>query len=225
MKLEDIKVGETYNVRVLVTRKYVHCVDVIADTGSPMYDPEEDVFAFTASEVERTFTPINPYSQIEIFKMTEIPEEYPKYDPCRKFRKGDRVRLVARNGRNIIAVNWICETNITKLKDDIFTVSEDEHLGYVKLEEMTMDQEISLDVLIPVCFLELVTPVEELEPYFVQENQNVVEVFSIDDKDVPATVFFKSKHKNARERAEAEKDRLNAEHRKEQEWKSNKQDN
>lgn len=136
-----------------------------------------------------------------------IPSEDLKYDPCRKFKKGDKVRVVERNGRSPILCGAV-ELGGT------YTVRTDEDDGDVILD-------IGYGALggesIAWTFLELLTPIEELEPYFVQENQNTVEVLSHEDEEVPATVFFKSKHKNARERAEAERDSLNAEHRKEQE--------
>lgn len=139
-----------------------------------------------------------------------VKENKPKYDPCRKFRKGDKVEPKAVKGRPAIGgINGA----IIKLSGQFFVArDESENENYTVTILMPDGTECDTDP----AYLKLVTPVEEREPYFVQENQNVVEVLSHEDEEVPATVFFKSKHKNARERAEAERDRLNAEYRKEQ---------
>ena len=60
--------------------------------------------------------------------------------------------------------------------------------------------------------LELVTPVEELEPYTVVESYGRTDVMKGDY--IIAT--YTDSHPHAKEAAEAERDRLNAEYRKEQ---------
>lgn len=143
----------------------------------------------------------------------------PKYDPCRKFREGDIVRLVEWNGR--------------KLWDDI------KHLHRIYNEKGTFtvhDNEQGKDVVIvpdaytenvycvcPAC-LELVTPVEELEPFYVCENteSRSFEVRRKEDHKVQAAFYYFNKDnapaKSAAAKATLEHcDRLNAEYRKEME--------
>lgn len=123
----------------------------------------------------------------------------PKHDPCRLFKKGDKVKRKKEiNGRLVICAEI----------ERIYIVTEDEDsYGIVRL-----DDEPSLDT----CHyeLELVTPVEELEPYGVTDNLYGCIVF----KDNPGNVVanFNNTHPHAKEAAEAERDRLNEEWRKEQ---------
>lgn len=71
---------------------------------------------------------------------------------------------------------------------------------------------------IPYFYLELVTPVEERSPYYVKETASVYEVFNRNENNSTVAIFFKSQYsiEKAKERAEAERDRLNAEYRKEE---------
>jgi hypothetical protein len=73
------------------------------------------------------------------------------------------------------------------------------------------DDEYKLDVIDP-AYLELVTPVEELEPYSIGES---TDYFSVEKDDEELSLYWKDKHPNAKEAAEAECARLNAEYRKE----------
>lgn len=120
------------------------------------------------------------------------PAEKPKYDPCRKFKKGDKVRVVERHGRKF----W------NAAPETIYTVVADEYLhddrsvlhrGCVGLNDGKPETCSSWNV--PFFHVELVTPVEELEPYSVGESSDY---FSVDKDD------------------EAERDRLNAAHRKDE---------
>lgn len=93
--------------------------------------------------------------------VTLMPEK-PKYDPCRLFRKGDKVRVVEWNGHRYLyydhstelTTGCICEVN----EDE---KSEQEE-GWVSVDYQGQIRYV------PPCFLELVTPVEELAPYSVQ---------------------------------------------------------
>lgn len=76
-----------------------------------------------------------------------------KYDPCRRFRKGDKVRLVPYRGRMPIMFGF----NIFSI-GEIFTVEEDENKEYDVLVNNG-----SYRQMFQACFLELVTPVEELK--------------------------------------------------------------
>ncbi|MBQ8238916.1 MAG: hypothetical protein IJZ39_12325 [Oscillospiraceae bacterium] len=141
-------------------------------------------------------------------KNTETP---PKYDPNRIFLKGDRVRLVQCNGRN----PFDSFNGIEYPPDEtIYTVEGDEY-DNGKVELYATD---SCDVFeIHHSNLELVTPIEEAEPYYVKNIIRGYAVYKRGAGDLAASCVFWSKyHPNARAAAEAERDRLNAEYRKEQ---------
>lgn len=133
-------------------------------------------------------------------KNTEIA---PKYAPNRLFRKGDKVRVVEWNGRDIARVGQI---------------------GYVVSNECNSRVELSIDgwknsVYYPACHLELVTPVEEREPYKVEESIFIKDEWKVwkDGGDETQTLIatYTLAHPNAKAAAEAECDRLNAEYGKE----------
>ena len=130
-------------------------------------------------------------------------ENKPKYDPCRLFRKGDKVRIVKHNGRKFDAAPPTFQLG------KVYRVDEDEDTEncYVML------QSCDLYYAHPVAFLELVTPVEELEPYKLIDSPKTYNI--VRDIAMVMTIHKKS-HPNAKAAAEAERDRLNAEHRKEQ---------
>jgi hypothetical protein len=69
-------------------------------------------------------------------------------------------------------------------------------------------------VFVPACHLELITPVEEMEPYIVVDAHTH---WDVADKNMKAVaIYSKGNHPQAKAAAEAERDRLNAEYRKEQ---------
>ena len=146
----------------------------------------------------------------------------PKYDPCRKFRKGDLVRLKAYNGRKPYDF-WHKQT-IEHFGAKLDTVLADElDSGNVDIfQDAPIDE---LTVRVHASHLELVTPVEELE---------ISRVFN--DKKMGAWVVTKdnfthsyfpyrcevsdniaNSKEEAKAAAEAECARLNAEYRKEME--------
>lgn len=143
---------------------------------------------------------------------TKNTETAPKYDSNRKFRKGDKVRLREYNGRK--PYDFWHKQVIKNYGAELDTVLEDElDSGNVDIfQDAPIDE---LTVRVHSCHLELVTPVEELEPYSVSENLHGWIVF----KDTPGNVVanFNNTHPNAKAAAEAERDRLNAEWRKEKE--------
>lgn len=149
-----------------------------------------------------------------------LPPEKPKYDPCRLFRKGDIVRLKEWNGRcPALPEDW-------KFDNGLFKVHANEKFN----SSVEITRENSEDVYIaPICFLELVTPVEELEPYYIEETDVEFQVrMRYKDKDCLISCFrfknivegYEQYHemlpdmKQARERAEAERDRLNVKYKK-----------
>ena len=139
---------------------------------------------------------------------TNNTETAPKYDPNREFKKGDKVRVVERHGR--YQPNIPCD----ELWKGLCTVAEDEDFcnNLVKVRSEDGREKLS-----HWWYLELVTPVEELEPYYVKNIIKGYAVCKMGAGDLDASCVFWSKyHPNARAAAEAERDRLNAEWRKEQ---------
>ena len=139
---------------------------------------------------------------IKLFKMTEIPETYPKYDPCRPFKAGDIVTPKERNGR----VPWAKDTKLT-------VISDERDSGVTVRCDDTGEERLMC-----VLFLELVTPVEELEPYRVETGG--YNRFRIKKGNLEYSYFPFGEHcvlsmDEAKAAAEAERDRLNAEYRKE----------
>ena len=135
-------------------------------------------------------------------------EETPKYDPCRLFKKGDVVKIRSVFGRKIY------------IDDVLYEVVWDESCNKISIKKLTSDETL---VGMSSVFFELVTPVEELEPFSVQESE-VVQGFDI-VRDKLCVMSFPCGAKEcgwyynrlaAKEAAEAECARLNAEHRKEQ---------
>lgn len=132
-------------------------------------------------------------------------EKAPKYDPCRKFKKGDVVRVVERHER------YQPNIPVDELWKDLCTVAEDEDFcnNLVKVRSKDGREKLS-----HWWYLELVTPVEERYPYIVSNDDTE---FSVFDRMRRLTVCsFDICHPHAEEAAEAECARLNAEYRKEQ---------
>ena len=131
-----------------------------------------------------------------------LPSEHGTSVPTtpRLFQKGDKVRVVAWNGRDIDRMGQI---------------------GRVVSDEYNSRVELAIDgwsscIYYPACHLELVTPVEELEPYSVRES----DAFDIvrEGKIVMTIPFTEDDYytfKQAEAAAEAECARLNEEWRKE----------
>lgn len=143
--------------------------------------------------------------------------EQPKYDPCRKFRKGDKVRLVKYKNRTPYDYEDYCMVEEESL---VYTLPEDEaEDGFVYIDE---------EHSVCVCYLELFMPVEELEPYYVHECKSDCSFEVCCEKQGKVVCrmayFWHSEScrgeltkEQAKAAAEAERDRLNAEHRKEME--------
>lgn len=155
------------------------------------------VFRFAPNETAQ-FSPIIPENGIKNTEPT------PKYDPNRKFRKGDIVKPCQVKGR-WQSITWKGRSGIH------FTVTEDEDEdGIVSIK----DPDCKLPSITSAVFLELVTPVEELEPYIVVDAHTH---WDVADKNVKTVAMYsKGLHPNAKAAAEAERDRLNDEWRKEQ---------
>lgn len=196
---EDLKIGDTCFIQVTVEGK--------EENSWVQFRLAENSTSFVLADFENaSFYSISPYAPLNLPTMTKIPEMNPKYDPFRKFRKGDIVRVIEEiNGRTPTLCGDI-ETS------KIYTVSANEDDGYVMLKVGNGCDSIEW------YWLELVTPVEEIEPYSVEEETLCWLVLNerIRGKAIVCE-FIKKFHPNAKAAAEAERDRLNAEWRKEQE--------
>ncbi len=209
MKLEDIKVGETYNVRVTV--KYIDGYEVV--TATIGQDGKEGYRTrFLLGDIP-AFSPISPESGE---KNTDPAQ---KFDPCRPFKKGDRVEPTFWNDRPPVASELRANSEFLP-HDGIYTVLSDERNSIAFIDYH------GKSVFIPVNHLKLVIPVEELEPYFVGESENSYDLFRKTSNGNQLRASFWWKHNptpdlielskaNAKAAAEAECDRLNAEYRKE----------
>lgn len=195
----EIKVGETYNLRVKVLS--VDTEDAGTGVATIPVDGNgkelDDEWAYYGLDIASAFSPITPENGI---KNTE---PAPKYDPCRLFRKGDKVRLVPYRGRAPIMFG----SNVFSI-GRIFTVEEDENKEYYVMLNGTSHRQLC-----QACFLELITPVEEREPYFVSNDDYEYCVF--DQRTKMTVCRFDISHPHPKEAAQAECARLNAEHRKE----------
>ena len=189
MDFKDFIIGEKYNISALAIEG-----SFAMKKYAVFKLPTGRLFLLRAEDFEA----VSPENGI---KNTE---PAPKYDPNRLFRKGDKVRLVKYKNRTPYDLENYC---MVEEEGCVYTLPEDEtEDGFV-----CIDEEHSVCV----CYLELVTPVEEQEPYSVSEA-TVQYLVKEDNKKVVAQ-FCKLYHPHAKAAAEAERDRLNAEFRKEKE--------
>lgn len=129
----------------------------------------------------------------------------PKHDPVRFFKKGDKVRVVEWKGRK-------------DFRNGMFAiVKSGEHSCLVEVEFIINGSNVSF--IYPACCLELVTPVEELEPFEVECDDDDEEYSVTCGCKFVCTYPYDSDSfytkEQAKAAAEAECARLNAEYRKE----------
>lgn len=203
MNPEEIKPNHLYNVRLYFTR-----IDGDGDYVFSALPSEPDAYYLSQDDVEKCVFPLSdPADGIKSAKNAQ------KYDPCRKFREGDKVkRKKTLNGRDLSTV----APDLSFEKEYIITA--DEHLARIEINDDGVIHWMSF------AMFELVTPVEELEPYSVHEADTINGFDIMRDGLCVMTFPFGSKeagyYRNqlaAKAAAEAERDRLNAEYRKEQE--------
>lgn len=125
----------------------------------------------------------------------------PQHDPCRLFKKGDKVQVISLNGR-------CCGKYGEYLRGAYCIVLEDEEGGLGVKMRHNAD-----DYILDPAYLKLVTPVEEQEPYTLIDSPKTYNI--VREKSMVMTIHKKS-HPNAKAAADAECARLNAEWRKEQ---------
>lgn len=133
-----------------------------------------------------------------------VAPEKPKYDPCRRFKKGDNVEYSPRNGRDLLEAPWIYDAAV---------VIEDEDRNGTVVVRFTFNYGEPSVHKVPWYYLQLVTPVEEMEPYSVETFQYG---YTVNKGELILATYNDETHPHAKEAAEAECARLNAEHRKEQ---------
>ena len=147
----------------------------------------------------------------------------PKHDPTRPFEEGDIVKPRFVDGRTDIDLSSLHPYTVTKREDS---------WGNVRV----MNNNHSLTT--KAVFLELITPVEEQEPFYIETEAFDYEIRNAnDDPDIGTSLAFHVKfqdpdegqilrvksyyesyvysREHAKAAAEAERDRLNAEYRKE----------
>ena len=133
-----------------------------------------------------------------------------KYAPCRFFRKGDEVRVVEERAGRIPPVCGDIEPG------GVYIVADDEAGGDVMLDVNGSFHCIEW------IWLELVTPVEAVEPYVTLENilMSCIEVRNCRTNKVEAAFYYGEGHaytfKSAADASCTERDRLNEEWRKDQ---------
>ena len=202
-EIKDIKVGQKYNFTLLAIHDKTECMDALFESPTGM----------------RYFIKQNDYVALSLENGTKNTETTPKYDLCRKFRKGDIVRLREYNGRK--PYDFWYKQVIKNYEAELDTVLEDElDSGNVDIfQDAPIDE---LTARVHSCHLELVTPVEELEPYSVHESEVIQGFDIVRDKLCVMTFPFGEKENGwyynriaALVTAEDECARLNAEYRKE----------
>lgn len=134
------------------------------------------------------------------------PVSAPKHNPCRELRIGDKVRV-----RKIHGKLPQCRYNgVAHVKEgDCCTIFED---AYRNCYWVTMAPNVHW--CFDAAYLELVTPVEEIERFYIENDTTGFAI--VDRQNVGYVAHFKAvQHPHAKEAAEAECKRLNNEYRKE----------
>lgn len=210
MATKDIKVGNFYHVLVKVLGIDPTRGEITTETVNEFGTSLNMEPTYFARDEKEAFFPII----LENGRKNSEPA--PKYDPCRRFRKGDKVRLIEWNGRKPFDTHHSLKPN----PGEVHIVLDDEYdRNEVYIGMSAADEEQSV---VHACNLELITPVEELEPYtvdecgfdptlYVRKNGKVYMAIPYNE----GTSLFQTREE-ALATAEAECARLNAEYRKEQ---------
>ena len=133
-------------------------------------------------------------------------EKTQKYDPNRLFKKGDKVRVQQFRGR--------CGSLLVPSGNTAIVIDSEDENCLVVLENPSRFGKPT--IVIHSCFLELVTPVEEKEPYVICENDASYEVRLHSKKENHTMAIYNKDAygdwQKARYAAEAECKRLNKEY-------------
>lgn len=146
----------------------------------------------------------------------------PEYDPCRRFKMGDIVEVRIRDGR----IPWGTLTSGSRIHLNSgrrYVVLADENRNDVRIEPIADVTNIAhTNITVDACYLELVIPVEELEPFDIYKSDDNEYVILFEDTRVSTFPFkgdgypYYYTQEQAKARAEQERDRLNDEWRKKQ---------
>ena len=204
----ELNVGDVCFVRVRVSA--VRKVDF--DTSSYGIAEFATIDESGTSLMDFSFS-LAPCERDSILSADDLQDEVkpkPKHAAYRRFREGDKVRVVDRDGRSW----WLLDPRTTITSDGVYTVLENESEviagGYGELRIAGADREYE----VPFYFLELVTPVEEIPTYRVGDFPTNGEICVWRDqggKTEKICSFNVNTHPNAKEAAEAECKRLNDE--------------
>lgn len=187
---------------------------LLAEVKFSGLDDNGEVRVFT-DDTAPNGEPMESYYWFEQFELS-IPPDKPKYDPCRRFRKGDLVTPKKVNGRSSRGVNG-----------EIYRVYQDELESGCEIK-LVMDGCIGY-VPVDAAYLELVTPVEKMWPYKVEKKlgRYIVYYQDPDEDGMTGRVYEKAAfyfghpkqytEDEALAAAETELERLNDEWRKEHE--------
>ena len=159
-------------------------------------------------------------------RYVSLPTEKPKYDPARLFKKGDIVRLKDWNGRCPAMYSgtnsWF--DHPPRCRNGNLEVREDEKSSKVEIGIIGVNYAYAY---VAPCYLELITPIEELKPYSVEERTEfsgdvqygIIHIYyNYDGGRDKVRTFYENGPESwnaTKAAAEAECDRLNAEWRKE----------
>ena len=222
MDIKYIKVGKWYNVPFKVVE--IKSGDIHMENGGikAVCQPSELSEITTRQDVRTEHSTVGTLNSVERWEklwygmrdvlfgnVTKNTETAPKYDPNRMFREGDKVRIKREiNGRLLhhSFVNFKYDTVYTVDADEVQKASKS---GHVVITDGKHYCALSFYE------LELITPVEELEPYIVVDAHTHWDVADKNMKTV--AMYSKGNHPHAKEAAEAERDRLNEQYRKEME--------
>ena len=188
MNPEEIKVGDKINIESLVIRK-LHSEEQLITCELPT--------GLQFHIWQRDFEALSPANGIK------YTEPAPKYDPCRKFREGDIVEPCSVKGR------WLSEAwkNRKGIHYEVTSDEDDDCVMWVQDADSLHPKDVEA------VFFQLVTPIEELEPYSVVDAHTHWDVADKNMKTV--ATYSKGYHPHAKEAAEAECARLNEAYRKE----------
>lgn len=153
-EIKDIKVGQKYNFTLLAIQDKTEHMDALFESPTGM----------------RYYIKQNDYVALSPENGTKNTETAPKYDPCREFREGDKVRV-----RKIHGKLPQCRYNgMIKVKEgDCCTIDEKEHRNCYWVT-IPSGGNWCWDAV----YLELVTPVEEMRLYKVNHDKEL-ELFEV----------------------------------------------
>ena len=196
MSNKNIKVGDTYLLPITITEIRISgWLHVVTPCNKRYKIDPDDITKLIQDDIKNT-------------------ETTPKYNPSRKFRNKDRVRVKSEvNGRPVYITKDACQPIDP---NEIWEVVEEKKTGWVHLKRGVAYADAWH------AMLELVTPGEEVGPYSIVQPENYKCVRVMEGKRIHSSIPFDEDEcvcltlEQALAAAEAECDRLNVKWRKEQ---------